>query len=236
MGDQDDGQLQFLVDLRQQLQHRGGGLRVEGAGGLVAEQDLRPAGQRAGDADALLLPAGKLRRVLARVLDEADAVEQLGDAGVDLAGAVVAGQAQRHGDVVGDGLRGQQVEVLEDHSDALAEAAQAVGVEGGDVFAVDDDAPAAGLFEAVDQAQQGALAGAGMADQAEHLAILDAQASRLQGRNIAAGDAIGLVDVVEFDHVANLVGAETATSCQETPGNERRRSAKTAHFTSVSYG
>ncbi|MCY1442322.1 hypothetical protein D9M71_586870 [compost metagenome] len=219
MGDQDDGQLQLLVDLRQQLQHRGGGLRIEGAGRLVAEQDRRPAGQGAGDTDALLLPAGKLCRVLARLLGEADAGQQLGDAGVDFTGAAATGQAQRHGDVVGDGLRGEQVEVLEDHADALAEATQAVGVEGGDVFAIDDDAPATGLFQAVDQTKQGTFAGAGMADEAEHLATFDGQAGRLQGRNIAAGDAIGLVDVVEFDHVTNLVGAK---SCQ-LPTNSWQR-------------
>lgn len=44
--------------------------------------------------------------------------------------------------------------MLEDHPDALAETAQAFGVEGGDVFALDQDAAAAGLLEAVDQAQQ----------------------------------------------------------------------------------
>ncbi|MCY1183054.1 hypothetical protein D9M73_236430 [compost metagenome] len=36
VGNQHDGQLQFTVDLGQQLQDRGRGLRVEGTGGLVA--------------------------------------------------------------------------------------------------------------------------------------------------------------------------------------------------------
>ncbi len=57
MGDQHDGQTELAIDLRQQLQHRGGGLRVQRAGGLVAQQDLRPGGQRARNAHALLLSA-----------------------------------------------------------------------------------------------------------------------------------------------------------------------------------
>ena len=64
---------------------------------------------------------------------EPDAFEQAGDAGVDLAARADAGQAQRHGDVVGHRLGHQQVEVLKDHPDALAEAPQAVGIQRGDV-------------------------------------------------------------------------------------------------------
>ncbi|KFC43296.1 hypothetical protein FF19_28100 [Klebsiella michiganensis] len=60
MGDQHDGEVQLLVDIRQQAEHRGRGLGVEGAGGLIAQQHIRPRGQRAGDPHALFLPAGKL--------------------------------------------------------------------------------------------------------------------------------------------------------------------------------
>jgi hypothetical protein len=45
-----------------------------------------------------------------------------------------------------------------------------------------------------------------MADQAEHLAIFDGQAGRVQGRDILTGDAVGFMDVLKLDHVANLVG------------------------------
>lgn len=90
--------------------------------------------------------------------------------------------------------------MLEDHPDLLAEAAQLVGVEGGDIFTVDDDLAAAWGLQAVDQAQQGALAGAGMPDQAEHLAIFNGQAGRVQGGDIPTGDAVGLVDMLKLDH------------------------------------
>ena len=71
---------------------------------------------------------------------------------VDLLAAQLAGQLQRHGHVGGDGLQRQQVEVLEDHPDLAAEAAQTVGIQRGDVFAIDLDAAAAGFFQAIDQA------------------------------------------------------------------------------------
>ncbi|MNZ44195.1 hypothetical protein D3C78_618230 [compost metagenome] len=206
MGDQHDGQLQLTVDLGQQLQHRCGGLRVQGAGGFVAQQDLRVGRQGAGDADALLLAARELRRVLFGVVRQAHAGQQPGDALVDFGPRQPARQRQRQGDIVGDGLGGQQVEVLEDHPDLLAEAAQLVGVEGGNVFAVDDDLPARGLFQPVDQAQHGAFACAGMADQAEHLAVFDGQAGWVQSGDFPTGDAVGLVYMLELDHVANLVG------------------------------
>ena len=137
---------------------------------------------------------------------QADAGQQLGDAGVDFGTAQFAGQTQRHGDVVGHGLRRQQVEVLEDHPDLLAEAAQASGVEGGDVDAVDLDASAGGFLQAVDQAQQRTLAGTGVADDAEHLTAADLQRGGLQRRNLAARDAVGFVDGLKLDHANDLLG------------------------------
>lgn len=96
--------------------------------------------------------------------------------------------------------------MLEDHPDLLAETAQAVGVQCGDFFAVDDDLAATGVFQAIDQTQQGTFARTGMANQAEHLAVLDGETGRVQRGNILTGDAVSLVDVLKLDHVANLVG------------------------------
>jgi hypothetical protein len=45
-----------------------------------------------------------------------------------------------------------------------------------------------------------------MADQAEHLAVFDGQAGRVEGGDFPTGDAVGLMDMLELDHVANLVG------------------------------
>lgn len=77
MRDEQDGQAQLPVQVAQQLEDGAGGLRVEGAGGLVGEQHLGVAGESAGDADALLLTAGELGREGLRLVGETDQVEQL---------------------------------------------------------------------------------------------------------------------------------------------------------------
>ena len=68
VGDQHDGEPQLVVDFRQQPQDLLRRLRVERRGRLVAEQNRRFIGKRPGDADALLLPAGQLPRVVPRAI------------------------------------------------------------------------------------------------------------------------------------------------------------------------
>src|SRR6201996_5656501 len=60
-GDQ-GGQPFGAGDRDQGVEHPTSGARIEIAGGLVGQKDARTVGQRAGDGDALLLAAGKLRR------------------------------------------------------------------------------------------------------------------------------------------------------------------------------
>lgn len=117
MGDEHDGDAEVAVDLAQEIEHRACCLRVERAGRLVAEQDRGFAGERPCNADALLLPAGKLARIFLRMFRQADAGEQRGDALGDLDPAVVTGQLQRIGDIAGDGAGAQEIEMLEDHAD-----------------------------------------------------------------------------------------------------------------------
>ena len=92
--------------------------------------------------------------------------------------------------------------MLEDHADLPAQHAQPLGVERGDVFAIDQQAATGGFLQPVDQADQGRFARAGMADDAEHFAGLDGQVQRLQRGNRAAADGIGFVQALELDHFA----------------------------------
>ena len=75
-----------------------------------------------------------------------------------------------------------------------------------DLFAVDDNLAAAGVFQAIDQTQQGTFSRTGVADQAKHLAVFDTQAGGVQRGDLPTGDAVGFMDVLKLDHVANLVG------------------------------
>ena len=63
-------------ELLHHVEHLADQLRVERRGGLVEEHELRLHGQGAGDGDALLLPAGELRRVGVQLVVEADPREQ----------------------------------------------------------------------------------------------------------------------------------------------------------------
>ncbi|MNI35202.1 hypothetical protein D3C73_892160 [compost metagenome] len=135
--------------------------------------------QRPGNAHALFLPAGQLRRVSLVFGLQADQFQQL----TDLLLALFLGHAgdfQRQLDVLPNGLGRHQVEVLEDHADAPTQRHQAVFVELADVHLIDQHATRSRLFEAVDGADQRRLAGAAAADDAEHFAALDRQVDAVQ--------------------------------------------------------
>ena len=78
MGDEQVGEAQLLLQVLQQVHHLGLDGDIECGHGLVEDQQLRCQGQRAGDADALLLAAGELGGVAAEHgAGEADQLEQL---------------------------------------------------------------------------------------------------------------------------------------------------------------
>ena len=91
--------------------------RVEVAGRLVGEDDLRAAGEGPGDGDALLLATGELARPVREAVAETDGVDDLVEPRrVGLA----AGERHRERDVLDRGERRHQVEGLEDEADPVA--------------------------------------------------------------------------------------------------------------------
>ena len=66
----------FSVDLEEELVHRAARRRVEVAGRLVGEHELRRQDQRAREGDALLLAAGELARAVRARAARADLGEQ----------------------------------------------------------------------------------------------------------------------------------------------------------------
>lgn len=195
VGDQHDGQAQPAVDVAQQREDRLGALRVQRRGGFVAEQYLRLVHQRAGDADALFLPAGELRRIGVAFFLQADQLQQPGDPLLDPCPGH-PGHPQRQGDVLPHGLGRHQVEVLEDHADASAQGDQALAVVAADVFVVDQHLPLAGTLQAIEGADQRGLSGAAAADDAEHFAAADFQVDLPQGLD---STGVALAQAVETD-------------------------------------
>ncbi len=156
--------------------------RVQRRGGFVEDQDRRVLQQRARDRHALLLAAGQLQAALAdhgvvalgRGRDEVVDVRRLGrrlDLGARRAGAAI-------GDVVFDRVV-EQHRVLRHDADGLAQAGLR---DRADVLAVDRDAPAADVVEAVQQPRQRRLAGAGRPDHRHRLAGRDLEAQLVQDR------------------------------------------------------
>ena len=83
--DEDVGQAEVALQVLEQVQDLRLHRDVERRDGLVADDQLRIDGERAGDADALALAAGELVREAVVVLRvEADDLEQLLDAALDL--------------------------------------------------------------------------------------------------------------------------------------------------------
>jgi hypothetical protein len=185
-----DRQPVALAQIAQQPEDQLRGRPVDLAGRLVGEQDLRLVRQRAGDRDALLLPAGELRRLLAGVLGHIDRFQQL--VGPGAAGApALAGQRHQQLDVLARGQVWQQVAggLLPHESDLLAPVGrQLVLAEREQVLPRDLQPPGRRPVQPAERAQQGGLARAGRPDQRQHLAARHLQVKPLQRHNLQPGD------------------------------------------------
>ena len=197
VGDEQDGGAHLGEDLRELGLEVPAELGVDGAEGLVEQEDGRVGGERAGHADALALSTGELVREAAAVgpHGQADQLEHLFHAASG-AGTVPAEELRHRRDVGLDRPVRQQADVLDDVPDPAAELHR---VEGRGVDVVEQDAAARGFDEAVDHAQGGGLAAAGRADQREHLPRFRDEAERLDGDGAAARTGVCLGDGVELD-------------------------------------
>ena len=180
VGDDDDGDAHFAVDLPQKIENRGRRRRVERTGCFVAENDFRIGRQRAGDGHALLLTAGKLAGVVVLPVRQADDFQQLVNALLNLR-ALHAGDLHRKGDVAAHVALGKQVEMLEDHRDLLAKLPQLLRRQRREILAIDDDAARSRPLQKVDAAHERRFARARHADDAEDIALLNLQVDVLQG-------------------------------------------------------
>ena len=113
----DDRLAVLAVERLQQVEDLVAGLAIEVAGRLVAQQQRRIGDDRAGDADALLLAAGELARVVLRAVAEADDVERGRRRACVRSRLRQLGQQQRQLDVLARGQHRQQVVELEDEAD-----------------------------------------------------------------------------------------------------------------------
>ena len=195
VGDEDDGLAELALEPQELLLEPDADHRVDRAERLVHQQHRRVGRERPGHADALALTAGELVGIAVAVgrRVEADEVHQL--AGALLGGRRRLAVEQRHRHhVAQDLLVGEQPDLLDDVADA---AAQLDRVDGGDVLAVDEDAPGGRLDQPVDHLQRRRLAAARRSHQHHELAARDVEVELVDGDGAVV---VGLADAGQPDH------------------------------------
>ena len=197
MGNDNDGDAKLLVDLSQKLQHLLGGVRVEGAGGLVRQQKLRISGQRSGNTDALLLATGQLLRVVVTAIAQTNELQQLLDSSLAFT-LRHSGKLQGVFNVSRSCTRRQQIKLLENHADASSNIAQLLFRHTNNVGFADQNLPTSGSFKAVDHTNKGGFAGARVADNANDFARLDRQVNVVERSDAAALGVKNFGQVAKF--------------------------------------
>ena len=192
----DDHHRHALVrQLAHDVQHLADHLRVQGAGRLVEEHDLRLHRQGPHDGDPLFLPAGELGGVGVRLVLQPDAPQQGQRCLVRLRLLHQAGAHRGEGDVPPDAHIGEQVEVLEHHAHLPPHRVD-VGLGVCDDGAVKGDAARGGRFQQVQAAEEGALAAAGGPDHDDLLSGSDVLRDIVEDQMIPEGFA----QITNVDH------------------------------------
>ena len=187
------------------------GFRVDAGSGFVEDEESRIVRQGAGETDELALADGERGAALAdggvdALGERADKIAQpdFVDSAFDR-GAIDPGRAEAD---VGLERAGEKEGILQDDAELLA---QILNVDRANVDAVEKDLPALNIVKAQQQRDQSGLAGAGMADDGEGLAWLDAE------RNIAENPvfvgrlrhvAVAEPDIAKFDFAARSIEAD----------------------------
>lgn len=185
--DDDEGDAELGIGAREPVHEAVDEGGVDARRGLVEQQQARAVHQRHGELEELLLPEGELAREQAPLLVEADELEQL--LGPLLLGARVLGE---HGEDALVAVRGADQHVLHARHAAIdarllegaqeAEARDLGHPQPRDLPALEADRARVHGVVADDGVEEGGLARAVGADEADDLARLDSK------RDVAVGD------------------------------------------------
>ena len=183
VGNHDRGHLR-QGQLLDHVEHLFDHLRVEGGGRLVEQHYLGVHGQRPGDGHPLLLAARQLAGVLVGLLGDAHPFQQTHRRLLGLGPGLVADPDRRQGDVGQHGQVGEEVELLEHHSDLPSDGVDVAQVLG-ELDPVHHDPPLLVFFEVVDAADEGRFARSRRADHHHHLAVVDGAGHPVQRLEVA---------------------------------------------------
>src|SRR5262249_28281906 len=143
---------------------------IEVPGGLVGDDDPRVVDQRPCDRGSLLLAARELARVLIGLLDEPHEPQDP----VDGRSGVTPRRPrdlEREADVLADRLGREELEVLEDDPDLPPDDRDLAPWQAREIVAVEDDLALARELVADEELDQRRLAGAGLADEEDEVAL-----------------------------------------------------------------
>ena len=217
VGDEDHGQPKPAPELDQQIEHLGLDRHVETGDRLVGHQHRGRDRKRAGDGDALALPARELEGIAQSVVGrEPDLGQQPLDLRGDLPGRHHAMDAQGLGQSLADGHARVErgIGILKHHLDLPAQRPALAPAAEIHIPAAEPDAALVGPAQPDDEAAEGALAAARFADQAEDLAGIDGKGdlghrrerlARLEGEESRqrTSDRVALHHAVELEDRAS---------------------------------
>ena len=190
MRDEDHRKPHLAPQLGEQRQHLRLDRHVERGYGLVGDQHLRPQRERARNADALALAAREFVRIAIRGRGrQPDARQQLPRLRHRLgARGAIGHRAARHGvaDLLARIEAGERI--LEYDLQPPARLPQCLAVQLPQVVAAEPDRAGIRLRQPHDHAAKGRLAGAGLADNSQRLALMQRQRDAV-GRDPLRGAA-----------------------------------------------
>jgi hypothetical protein len=196
VGDEEVGETMLALEVAEEVDDLCADGDVESAHGLVEHEELWLEGKSACDIDALALAAGELVRVTVEGGGiEADGGEEFEEAG---GGERLAVDGEGLGEDLADAHAWVEcgVGVLKDDLYLSAKRTQPTWAGDEEIFFAEVDCPGGGLDKAQEHAGDGALAGAGFADESESFAGLDVEGDVVDD----AGDAS--IGGVVLDEVA----------------------------------
>jgi len=188
VGDKNDGFVETAREGAEFTLKLGAGDGIEGAKGLIHQENGRVGGEGPGDADALALAAGELVRAAITVFCrfETHQGKEFADTGGGASGIPFLKRGDER-DILRDSEMGEKPCVLNHIADA---AAQTNGVPFGGSAATDNDLAGGGHEQAIDQFQQRGFAAAAAAQEDKGLAGSDGEAdvanNRARGTTVKA--------------------------------------------------
>ena len=191
----DDGLAVVAVERLQQVENLVAGLAIEIARGLVAQQQRRIGDDGARDADALLLAAGELTRIVLGAIGQPDDFQRDARPLSPLRLRQLR-QQQRQLDVPLGRQHGQEVVELEDEADVLrAPLRELTAAQRAHWHAVHFDRASRRRIEAADQIEQRRFARPRRAHEREEIAFRDFEVDAFEHVDALAAAREVLVDV-----------------------------------------